>query len=423
MLAPPVAKPLAKAPPRRSQPLPRAIQYKLMVGQADDPLEHEADRISERVMRMPTGAISASAAPMRISRKCAACAGEDDTIHRAEIAGAQPAAPAIAAQATPDLVHEVLRGPGKPLDAGARAFFEPRFGHDFGRVRVHDGEREAASATALQARAFAVGERIVFGRGEYAPSSHAGRQLLAHELAHVVQQGAAGRQGAADRQGAAGSARRVQRRMVVDPAATVPLPGGPPTPLTLAVQGLMRNICPEGNAAVNATTGVAALGITGLCDWPGPPYIDTAIRADQSRTPAGCRCLCDVVGNSETTTISFRAGGPSTSPGSVPAGTTPAPGQGGARTSPTVAIDPRFQGQYFVGGRWVDVPFHLLFAHEVCGHALPKMQGAHVPRAPGAAGGTPPQEVPAVAVERAIAAEQGLPRRPDDYSGAARQRP
>jgi hypothetical protein len=107
----------------------------------------------------------------------------------------------------------------------------------------------------------------------------------------------------------------------------------------------------------------------------------------------------------------------------VPAGTTPAPGQGGATTSPTVSIDPSFQGQYFVGGKWVDVPFHLLFAHEVCGHALPKMLGTHVARAAGPASGTPPQEAAAVAVERAIAAEQGLPRRPDDYSGAARQRP
>jgi hypothetical protein len=308
----------------------------------------------------------------------------------------------------------VLRGPGKPLDAGARAFFEPRFGHDFGRVRVHDGEREAASATALQARAFAVGERIVFGRGEYAPSSHAGRQLLAHELAHVVQQSAPG------------SARRVQRRLVVDPAATIPLAAGaagPATPLTAAVQGLMRNICPEGGATVDGTSGAASLGAAGFCAWPGPPYLDTAIRADLAATPTGCRCLCDVIGNAETTTISFRPGGPSTSPGSVPAGTAPAPGQGGARTSPTVAIDPRFQGQYFVGGRWVDIPFHLIFAHEVCGHALPKMLGTHMARGPGPAGGTPPQEVAAVAVERAIAAEQGLPRRPDDYSGAARQRP
>ncbi|MBN9560171.1 MAG: DUF4157 domain-containing protein [Alphaproteobacteria bacterium] len=410
MLAPPVAKPPAtKAPPRRSARLPGSMQYKLMVGPTDDPLEREADSISERVMRMPASAISASSAPLRISRKCAACAAEDETIHRAEVAGARPTA-----GAAPDIVHEVLRGPGKPLDPVTRAFFEPRFGHDFGRVRVHHGEHEAASAAALQARAYAVGERIVFGRGEYAPSSQAGRQLLAHELAHVVQQGAAG------------SARRVQRRLVVDPAAAVPLPAGaagPALPLTISVQGLMRDICPTGGASVDTTSGVASLTTADFCTVPAGSPAGTATGAARSRTPAGCGCLCDVIGNTETTTISFRAGGPGTSPGSVPAGTTPHPGQGGTRTSPTVTIDPRFQGQYFVGGRWVDVPFHLLFAHEVCGHALPKMLGTHVPRAPGPAGGTPPQEVPAVAVERAIAAEQGLPRRPDDYSGAARQRP
>jgi len=408
MLAPPVAKPPAtKAPPRRSAPLPGAIQYKLMVGPADDPLEREADSISERVMRMPAGAISASSAPLRIGRKCAACAGEDETIHRAEVAGAQPTA-----DAAPDIVHEVLRGPGKPLDAGARAFFEPRFGHDFGRVRVHDGEHEAASAKALQARAFAVGERIVFGRGEYAPASHGGRQLLAHELAHVVQQGADG------------SARRVQRRLVVDPAAGVPLPAGfegPPTPLTFAVQGLMRNICPDGGATVDMNSGVASLATADFCTTPKGAKAGTPTGAAKSKNPVGCQCLCNVIGHAQTTSVAFRAGGPGTVPGPGPAGTIP--GTGGVATSPTIGADPRFQGQYFVGGKWVDIPFHLIFAHELCGHALSLMQGTQIPPAAGPAGGTPPHEVVAVDVERAIAAEQGLPRRPDDYAGAARQRP
>ncbi|MGB9632210.1 MAG: DUF4157 domain-containing protein [Chloroflexaceae bacterium] len=89
----------------------------------------------------------------------------------------------------PPIVHEVLRSPGQPLDAETRAFMEPRFGHDFSRVRVHTDARAAESARAVNALAYTVGRDVVFGAGQYAPGASAGRRLLAHELAHVVQQG------------------------------------------------------------------------------------------------------------------------------------------------------------------------------------------------------------------------------------------
>jgi hypothetical protein len=76
---------------------------------------------------------------------------------------------------------------GAPLPAGERAFFEGRFGRDFGGVRVHTDARSAASARAVNAVAYARGRDIVFRAGAYAPGTQAGRRLLAHELAHVVQ--------------------------------------------------------------------------------------------------------------------------------------------------------------------------------------------------------------------------------------------
>ena len=88
----------------------------------------------------------------------------------------------------PPIVHEVLRSPGQPLDAATRAYMEPRFGHDFSKVRVHADTRAAAAASSVDARAFTSNQRIVFGIGEYAPQAQSGRLLLAHELAHVVQQ-------------------------------------------------------------------------------------------------------------------------------------------------------------------------------------------------------------------------------------------
>ncbi|MGB6826745.1 MAG: DUF4157 domain-containing protein, partial [Terracidiphilus sp.] len=87
----------------------------------------------------------------------------------------------------PHVVHEVLRSPGRPLEAGVRHFMEPRFGFDFRDVRIHTDAKAAASAEAVNAQAYTVGRNIVFGRNAYSTGAES-RQLLAHELAHVVQQ-------------------------------------------------------------------------------------------------------------------------------------------------------------------------------------------------------------------------------------------
>jgi hypothetical protein len=88
----------------------------------------------------------------------------------------------------PPIVHEVLRSPGQPLDSGTLAFFEPRFGHDFSGVRVHADARAAESAKAVNSLAYTVGHDIFFGQARYTPQTLEGQKLLAHELAHVIQQ-------------------------------------------------------------------------------------------------------------------------------------------------------------------------------------------------------------------------------------------
>jgi hypothetical protein len=88
----------------------------------------------------------------------------------------------------PPIVHDVLRSPGQSLDAETRAFMESRFGHDFSEVRVHVDTRAAKSARAVNADAYTVKDDVVFGVGQYTPHSQSGRQLIAHELTHVVQQ-------------------------------------------------------------------------------------------------------------------------------------------------------------------------------------------------------------------------------------------
>jgi hypothetical protein len=100
----------------------------------------------------------------------------------------------------PPIVHEVLNSPGQQLDSATRAFMEPRFGHDFGNVRVHTDAKAAESTRAVQAHAYTVGGDVVFGRNQFAPGTHLGCELLAHELAHTIQQ-----------QGGLGAAQRLLR--------------------------------------------------------------------------------------------------------------------------------------------------------------------------------------------------------------------
>jgi hypothetical protein len=117
------------------------------------------------------------------SAPCSTCAvqPEDEHLHRK--ATSETESPEV-----PEIVYDVLRSGGLPLDHATREFMEPRFGHDFSDVRVHGDDRASQSAEGLNARAYAVGRDIVFAPGQYAPGTSEGRQLLAHELTHVVQQ-------------------------------------------------------------------------------------------------------------------------------------------------------------------------------------------------------------------------------------------
>ncbi|MBD0371724.1 MAG: DUF4157 domain-containing protein, partial [Pyrinomonadaceae bacterium] len=112
--------------------------------------------------------------------ECAACEKE-----KASGLLQRSATSAGAVNEVPSIVHEVLRSQGRPLDSETRAFMESRFDHDFSQVRVHTDAKAAESARAVNARAYTVGTNVVFGAGQY---NRGGRRLLAHELAHVVQQ-------------------------------------------------------------------------------------------------------------------------------------------------------------------------------------------------------------------------------------------
>ncbi len=173
------------------------IQRKLTVGEANDQYEQEAERVAERVMRMPeqpsAGTIASSALP-GLRRKCSCggtctrCSSEHD---ESEIQR-EPAGSGNSGLTAPPSVQEVLGSPGRPLDAATRSFMEPRLQRDFSAVRVHTDGAAGQSARELSANAYTVGENIVFGAGRFAPDTSEGRHLIAHELTHVIQQGGGG---------------------------------------------------------------------------------------------------------------------------------------------------------------------------------------------------------------------------------------
>lgn len=112
--------------------------------------------------------------------------GEDEEKGLAQKKSASRQIPQVAPGAESQI--NSLRGEGKPLDSATRDFMEPRFGYDFSNVRMHTGTKANQFARSVDARAFTLGQDVVFGSGQNQPHSIEGKRLIAHELTHVVQQ-------------------------------------------------------------------------------------------------------------------------------------------------------------------------------------------------------------------------------------------
>lgn len=167
------------------------LQAKLKIGAVDDPLEREADRVADTVMGDRAANVRGATSDSPIQRACAACASGEGTCPTCDDESRQiqrkPLETSTVASGVEGHVGSALAS-GEPLRSSTRAFMEPRFGRDFSTVRVHAGPAASQAAAALGARAFTIGRSIVFGASEYAPETAAGQRLVAHELAHVVQQ-------------------------------------------------------------------------------------------------------------------------------------------------------------------------------------------------------------------------------------------
>ena len=160
------------APAQVSVAAPASVQF-ARVSQPNDPAELEAREIARKVANMTEPAKPAAAKTDEKEKK--------KTVQRDAIPAAAPA-PAAAS---------ISPVGGAPLPSGVRSFMEPRFGVNFGNVRdPHRRSRRAAKRRRLDAHAFTVGEHVFFGTDQFQPDSASGRELIAHELTHTIQQGA-----------------------------------------------------------------------------------------------------------------------------------------------------------------------------------------------------------------------------------------
>jgi hypothetical protein len=177
------------------------VQAKLRVGQPGDPLEREADRVADEILRTAddepevhlsgeSKRVAPQPAVQPISqltqRKKEEEEEEDEEGDLSLKAKGLPRQRRVADEIEKRIGR--VRGGGQPLSESVRSFFEPRLGYDLSRVRVHTGSDAAGAAQKLGAHAFTYRNDIFLGAGRYRPETSAGRHLLSHELTHVVQQ-------------------------------------------------------------------------------------------------------------------------------------------------------------------------------------------------------------------------------------------
>ena len=175
--------------------IPPKIQAKLHVGAANDSYEREADNVASAVMTMPDTAVQRDEEAVQTKRvdiQRAEEEGVEDEEVQAKRLDIQRAGVDMMGEfdveGSVEQSIQQTAGGGQGLAESARNFFEPRFGHEFDNVHVHADSQADSLNRSIQARAFTKGSDIYFASGEYQPDSSGGRQLLAHELTHVIQQ-------------------------------------------------------------------------------------------------------------------------------------------------------------------------------------------------------------------------------------------
>ena len=316
------------------------LQTRLKINEPGDRYEQEADRIADTVMQTSEPSVQRAC---ECGGECPKCKGEEESGEGILQRTVQSGAAGIADTGISQSVHRVVRSSGQPLSATAASFFEGRFGKDLSQVRVHTGDSAAAAAQAVNARAFTLGQNIVFNKGEYRPDTRSGRHLLAHELVHTVQQ-----RGTPSTSG-------IQRTIAVTDATKTRSPHKVNN--GAVVLGLFNKLCPSISWKLSGSNIVPAS--TDNCD---------KATVQKGTTPTACECVCHFTSTSGPhANINVHATKNNTQ----------------QSTGTANSFDINVTGQDFTGMRGirgkkpssgsplvsVPDPGWLILGHELCGHA------------------------------------------------------
>jgi hypothetical protein len=327
--------------------------------------------------------------------------------------------------AIPPLVNEVLRSSGQPIDEATRAFMEPRLGQELGPVRFHTDARAAQSAAAVDAQAYTVGRHVVFGAGQYSPGTEEGRTLIAHELAHVAQQGggdvAAPRSISDASDAAERAADSVAQAVMRAPANT----GGAPSRVEFDADGASGLQAKHSGAAgllqrriVVDPAGEAGfiLGeLNTLCPGKVAASGDTITSSCEATTGHGCDCACDAAGDrARTYTVHVQPAAGRSTTQTLWDGTTDAVPDSTLWPNTVGGNDPDIYvessgstiefGFFKADGTASWYPHWRILAHELCGHG--RLRETYS----GGTGHRPGHDV-TIDTENTIAAEHGQPAR------------
>jgi hypothetical protein len=360
------------------------IQPKLTVNEPNDKFEKEADAVANDVVnrnggtnRLQTKQISG------IQRKCKECEEEEGMVQEKPEGSSTNVAPTLSNSI------ESSSGKGNSLPTKTLTEMNSSFGTDFSGVHIHNDSGSASMNKELNAQAFTHGNDIYFNAGKYNPESTTGRQLLAHELTHVIQQGRA--------------PSVISRKISVEnPDNNIPNPGGAGLVQTNVVTVLdyMSKLCPDTGMMTNG--GSIDLVDTGFC-FPSVKQKDGTFKSPSalSAHPVSCECICEMIMDPLQNIViridDTRNGNAGTS--STPGGATI------SVPSPNMKV-PDVRG---ASGKNISTPHFIVLGHELCGHHFLEKRGSderentqNIPR-----GG----HDPAIKRENLMREEHGLEKR------------
>ena len=314
---------------------------------------------TNRALRMPE--------PDFIQRKCSHC--EEEEAQRKPLSSFIQRKEAGGKMTTTDSIHgqiQSTRGGGNAMPSNTKSFMETRFGADFSSVRIHSGAYASQLSNELNAQAFTVGNDIYFNDGKFSPHSPEGKHLLAHELAHTVQQGNKNAE------------HQVSRKLSVNnPSANIDNPTGTGKVQTNkdTVLDYLNTICPSGTVTISSAGDVAVSPL--FCSakpfsFSMGPIAVTAANVTTSATPVGCGCLCELASPSNTNnwriTVDDNSWPHTDFDDPAKAGTPGSGGTGGVVTAPSPNSQ-KLWGAVTKPGAFADIPPWLVLGHELCGHA------------------------------------------------------